>query len=42
LGPEIEKLLGPFGYTYRGSVEALYVADEINTAYKKSLEPRWA
>jgi hypothetical protein len=26
----------------RRSVEALYVADEINRAYKKSLEPRWA
>lgn len=39
LGPEVEKLLGPFGYTYRGGVEAPYVAHDINTAYKKSLEP---
>jgi hypothetical protein len=39
LGPEVEKLLGPFGYTYRGGVEAPYVAHDINTSYKKSLEP---
>jgi hypothetical protein len=39
LGPEVEKLLGPFGYTYRDRVEAHDVAHDINTAYQKSLEP---
>ena len=37
LGPEVEKLLGPYGYKYSGEVDARYVAAEINKAYAKSL-----
>jgi Domain of unknown function (DUF4157) len=39
LGPEVEKLLGPFGYEYHGNVDAPQVAAEINKAYAKSLPP---
>ena len=39
LGPEVEKLLGKFGYEYRWALDAWQVADEINKAYAKTLPP---
>ena len=39
LGPEVEKLLGPFGYSYWRGAEAPSVATDINTAYEKFLGP---
>ena len=38
LGPEIERLFGPFGYTYRDQEDRWFAADEINKAYQKSLQ----
>jgi hypothetical protein len=37
LGPEVAKLLGPFGYTYYDSADAAQAAHDINTAYQKYL-----
>jgi hypothetical protein len=37
LGPEVERLLGPFGYRYSGEVEAPSVSHDINLAYEKYL-----
>jgi hypothetical protein len=37
LGPGVEKLLGPFGFTYRDSGDAAEVAHNIDEAYQKSL-----
>jgi hypothetical protein len=43
LGPEVGKLLGPYGYTYRESADAPDVGHRIDEAYEKyvkSLGPR--
>ncbi len=39
LGPEIEKLFGSYGYKYRDEADQWFVADAINKAYAKSLQP---
>jgi Domain of unknown function (DUF4157) len=39
LGPEIEKLFGSYGYKYRDEADRWSVADAINKAYEKSLQP---
>ncbi len=38
LGPEMERLFGPFGYTYREVEDRWTAATEINKAYDKSLQ----
>ena len=38
LGPEIEKLFGPYGYKYSDEADQAIVADAINKAYEKSLQ----
>ncbi len=37
LGPGLEKLLGPFGFTYHDTADAAEFQHEINEAYEKSL-----
>jgi hypothetical protein len=40
LGPEMERLFGPYGYKYSDESNRWYAADKINDAYKKSLGDR--
>jgi len=39
LGPQLEKLFGPYGYTYYDSASASSMRYDINRAYSKSLGP---